>query len=567
MAEEVLVCISLLLALAAASTIIARVIKQPAIIAYLVAGILAGPLFFNIIGGDASNLIQLLARIGVAFLLFIVGLSLDLRLLKEVGFVSVVAGIASMAVTGGLGYLIAMALGISSLASLYIAAVLAFSSTVVVVKILSDKKEIDTLHGRIALGILIVQDFVAAIALMAVPIITNHGSVLYMAGKFGIAIASIVIIFVFSGLVLTRFMSYLARSQETLFLFGIAWALVLATLFDLLGFSLEIGALIAGMSLASSKYTLELGGKIKPLRDFFVVLFFVFFGSQLSGMLNWNLFKIAIIFSVFILIGKPLITMATLRLFGYKKRTNFLASISLAQISEFSLILVLLGFSLGHLSQDIMNLTIIMALITIGLSSYGIYYSHQIFNRLSRLLNIFEGKGKEKDSPAKKESYDIVLFGYHRIGYKILETLKEMKASFVIVDYNPKVVLSLGKKGINCVYGDASDKEFLEELRLDKAKVVISTIPDEYSSLVIKERLKALHSNAVFIGTSEQPRSAMDLYNQGVDYVLVPHHLGGDYAAHMIRQFHTDKKKYREAGKRHMNELRRAKNNSLFGQV
>jgi Kef-type K+ transport system membrane component KefB len=564
MAEGVLVCISLLVALAAVSTIIARVIKQPAIIAYLVAGILAGPLFFNIIGGDTSNLIQLLAHIGVAFLLFIVGLSLDLRLLKEVGFVSVVAGIASMAITGGVGYLIAIALGLSSLAALYIAAVLAFSSTVVVVKILSDKKEIDTLHGRLALGILIVQDFVAAIALMAVPIITNNGKVLEMAGKFGIAVLSVILIFVFASLVLNRFLNYLARSQETLFLFGIAWALILATLSDMLGFSLEIGALIAGMSLASSKYTLELGGKIKPLRDFFVVLFFVFFGSQLSGVLNWTLFKAAIIFSIFILVGKPLITMVTLRLFGYKKRTNFLTSVSLAQISEFSLILTLLGFSLGHLTQEVMNLTILMALITIGLSSYGIYYSHPIFNRISKWLKWFEGNRNEKENPLKKESYDVVLFGYHRIGYKILETLKSMKTSFIVVDYNPKVVLALGKKGINCVYGDASDKEFLEEMNLSKAKVIISTIPDEYSNLVISERLKQLGSEAVFIGTSEQPRSAVDLYEQGVDYVLVPHHLGGDYAAHMIRQFHTDKKKYKEAGKKHLKELNEAKKNSLF---
>ena len=565
MAQEVLVDISLLIALAAAATIIARVIKQPAIIAYLVAGILAGPLFFNIIGGDTSSLIQLLAHIGVAFLLFIVGLSLDLRLLKEVGLVSVVAGVSSMAVTGGVGYLIAIALGMSSLASVYIAAVLAFSSTVVVVKILLDKKEIDTLHGRLALGILIVQDFVAAIALMAVPVLNNNGSILYMAGKFGIAIAVIIFVFVFASLVLNRFLTFLARSQETLFLFGIAWALILATLFDVLGFSLEIGALIAGMSLASSKYTLELTGKIKPLRDFFVVLFFVFFGSQLFGTLNWELFKIAIIFSIFILIGKPLITMVTLKMFGYKKRTNFLASTSLAQISEFSLILVLLGFSLGHLDQGMMNLTIIMALITIGLSSYGIYYSHPIFNKLSRVLNIFDGKGKKEEDPATKEVYDIVLFGYHRMGYKVLEALKEMKASFIVVDYNPKVVLSLGKKGINCVYGDASDKEFLEDLRLDKAKVIISTIPDEYSSLVIRERLDDLRSEAVFIGTAEQPRNAMDLYNFGLDYVLVPHHLGGDYAAHMIKTFHTDKKKYKEAGKKHVLELKRAKNNSLFG--
>ncbi len=563
MVQEVLVYISFIIAIAAFLTIIARVIKQPPIIAYLISGVLAGPLVFNIMGGDSSELMQIFAHIGVAFLLFIVGLNLDLRVLKEVGIVSSFAGISEVIVTGGIGILIAIGLGFSSITALYIGAALAFSSTVVVVKILSDKKEIDTLHGRIALGILIVEDFVAAIALMAIPLFNQGGNILSILMWLSLAFGLILLIFLFSHFILNRFLNYLARSQETLFLFGIAWALILATIFDSLGFSLEIGALIAGMSLASSKYTLELGGKIKPLRDFFVILFFVFFGSQLASPLNWELIRTALILSVFIVLGKPIIVMTILRLFGYKKRTNFLAGISLAQISEFSLILMLLGFTLGHLEQEIMSLTVLIAIITIGVSSYSIYYSHPIFNKLSKFLGIFEGKNKEKEAKAN-ESYDIILFGYHRIGYKILNALKEMKISFAVVDYNPKVILSLGKQGINCIYGDASDKEFLDEIELSKVKIIISTVPDEYSNLIIKERLMELKSSAVFIATSEQPRSAIDLYKQGIDYVIVPHHLGGDYIAHMIKQFKIDKKKYWEAGKKHIKELNAAKKNSYF---
>jgi Kef-type K+ transport system membrane component KefB/Trk K+ transport system NAD-binding subunit len=456
-----------------------------------------------------------------------------------------------------------LGLGFSKLTALYMGAALAFSSTVVVVKILSDKKEIDTLHGRIALGILIVEDFVAAIALMAVPLFNEGGNILSILMWLGLALALVLGIFLFAHFVLNKFLNYLARSQETLFLFGIAWALVLATLFDRFGFSLEIGALIAGMSLASSKYTLELGGKIKPLRDFFVVLFFIFFGSQLATTLSLSLIKTALILSVFILIGKSLIVMTILRVFGYKKRTNFLAGVSIAQISEFSLILILLGFTLGHLSQDIMSLGVLVAIITIGVSSYSIYYSHTLFNKLSRFLGIFEGKRKEEENKPK-ESYQILLFGYHRIGYKILETLKKLKIPFAVVDYNPKVILSLGKQRINCIYGDASDKDFLDEIELSNVKVIISTIPDEYSNLVLKERLETLKSDAAFIATAEQPRSAIDLYKQGVDYVIIPHHLGGDYAAHMIKEFHTNKNKYKEAGKKHIKELNIAKKKSFF---
>lgn len=566
MAQEVLICISIIIGIAALATIIARVIKQPPIIAYLISGVLAGPLFLNIMGGNSSEIIQIFAHVGVAFLLFIVGLNLDLRVFKELGVVSTFAGISEVLVTGTIGFLISIGLGFSNVTALYLGAALAFSSTVVVVKILSDKKEIDTLHGRIALGILIVEDFVAAIALMAIPLFNQGENIFSVLAWLLLALVLILLIFLFAHFILNRFLNYLARSQETLFLFGIAWALILATVFSKLGFSMEIGALIAGMSLASSKYTLELGGKIKPLRDFFVVLFFVFFGSQLVGVISWNLIKISLILSLFIVAGKPIIVMAILRLFGYKKRTNFLAGVSIAQISEFSLILILLGFTLGYINQDIMSLVVLVAIITIGVSSYSIYYSHSIFNRLSKFLGIFETKEAIKSETRTKKSYDVVLFGYHRIGYKILNALKQMDLSFVVVDYNPKVILSLGKQKINCVYGDASDKEFLDEIELDKAKIVISTVPDEYSNLIIKERLKELKSGAIFIATSEQPRSAADLYQEGVDYVIVPQHLGGDYIAHMIKQFKTDKKKYHVAGRKHRKELNLIKKNYYFNE-
>ena len=570
MAQEVLLYISIIICIAAILAVIARMIRQPPLIAYLIAGILIspvalGPTLGNFIGNDlaGSGLIQVFAHIGVAFLLFIVGLSLDFRVLKEIGGVATIAGVAEIVLTGGIGALIALGLGLGSNEILYIGAALAFSSTVVVVKILSDKKEIDTLHGRIALGILIVEDFIAALALMAIPLIENQGSMLWLFGKMSIALGASVGVLMLSGVILPRILDYLARNQEALFLFGIAWALSLATLFDALGFSLEIGALIAGMSLASSKYTLELSGKMKPLRDFFVVLFFVFFGSQLAGEINLGLIKNALLFSLFVVIGKPLIVMTVLRFFGYRKRTNFLAGSSIAQISEFSLIITLLGFTLGHLSQEIMSLVILIAVITIGASSYSIYYSHSIFSKISHFLFMFEGKSNKPDHQNEK-NYDVILFGYHRIGYKIIEKLKAMKLSFVIVDYNPKTILALAKEKIDCIYGDGGDSDFLTEIPLAKAKMVISTIPDEASNLTIKERLRKSGSEAVFIATAEQPRTAFDLYEAGVDYVLIPHHLGGQYASHLIQQHNMNKKDYRRLGKEHYRQLKEGKENSTY---
>lgn len=562
MVQEVLIGISVIIAISSLLTILARVIKQPPLIAYLIAGVLVGPLAFNLIGGNAS-LIHIFARMGVAFLLFIVGLSLDLRLLKEIGKVSSFAGIVQISLVGVIGYFIAGAMGFSTIGAVYIGMALAFSSTVVVVKILSDKKELDTLHGRIALGILIVQDVVAAVALMLLPLTGNLGVAKNLILKqFGIAISLIILVFLISIFIFRRLMDYLARNQEALFLFGIAWALVLASLFDYLGFSLEIGALIAGMSLATSKYALDLGGKMKPLRDFFVVLFFVFFGSQLNAI-SPNILLNAILLSLFVMFGKPLIVMIILTIFGYKKKTNFLASISLAQISEFSLIIILLGFGLGHLGAEVMNLIVLVTLITIATSTYFINYSSWLSEKLLRFLDIFDGKIDYNEN-IKEKTYDIIIFGYHRMGYKLLETIKSLGESFLVVDYNPKVVVALNKQKINAIYGDASNKNFLYDIPLGKAKIIISTVPEEASNLTILEVLEESKSDAVFISTAEQPRQALDLYEAGVDYVLIPHHLGGKYASDLIKKNKTNKEFYKKIGKEHIKELNHAKKSSNF---
>ena len=562
MAYEVLFYISLIVGLAAISSIIARVLRQPPIIAYLIAGVLVGPMFLGLVNSSSGDYIQLFARMGIALLLFIVGLSLDFRVLKEIGKVASLAGLGEVIVTSLAVFGLSLWLGFTYHAALYLAAALAFSSTVVVVKILSDKKEIDTLHGKIALGILIIEDFIAALVLMVIPLIRGSGLNELLFG-FSKIVVLIGLIFFVSSLILNRFMDYLARSQETLFLFGIAWALALAALFNYLGLSLEIGALVAGMSLASSKYTLELGGKIKPLRDFFVVLLFVFFGSQLVGPISAGLIKQAIAFSFLILVGKPFIVMGFLRFFGYKKRTNFLAGSALAQISEFSLVIVLMGLSLGYLNQEFMNLAVLIALITIGVSSYSIYYSRAIYGKIGPLLHLFDGMGEEKEYE-NIGLYDVVLFGHHRMGYKLMQRLKQMKVRVLVVDYNPKVILSLDKQGIDCVYGDAADKNFLAELKLTKAKLVISTLNDESANIAIKEILKDVESKATFIATAEQPRAAIDLYDIGADYVIIPHHLGGDYVSHLIDKFGNNYGKFKEMGKTHLRELRRAKDGSSF---
>ncbi|HVY01611.1 MAG TPA: cation:proton antiporter, partial [Candidatus Nanoarchaeia archaeon] len=432
------------------------------------------------------------------------------------------------------------------------------------VKILSDKKELDTLHGRIALGILIVEDFIASIVLMLLPVIQS-GDINAIWMSIGKIVVLAIGVFVLYNLIIKRSMDHLARNQEVLFLTGISYAFILAATFHHFGLSLEIGALIAGMSLSSSKYTMEISGRIKPLRDFFVIILFVYFGAQLVGPLNADIIKTSLIFSGIILFIKPFIVMGFMRALGYKKRTNFMTGVSMAQLSEFSLIVVLIGYHSGALTADIMNIAVLVSLTTIAVSSYSLYYSNGIFNKISHLLNIFDSNRTEASLNNKdRDTYDIILFGYHRMGYKILSELKKMNSKILVIDYNPKVILSLAKEGIDCMYGDAADKEFLSEIKLGKTKLVISTIPDEESNIAIKKDLEETQSKAAFIGTAEQPRTALDLYNQGADYVIIPHHLGGEFMANMIKDNGLTQEGYKALGREHKKKLLKAKKGSSF---
>ena len=567
MVQEVLVYLSLIISISAALTILARIIKQPPIIAYLIAGVIVGPLMLNLIGtyNASSETIQIFSRIGVAFLLFIVGLSLDFRLFREIGKVSTISGLIEMVVVGIVGFWVSLWLGFSHTAAFYMGAAIAFSSTVVVVKILSDKKEMETLHGRISLGILIVQDIVAAICLMTIPLLSSQSGFGVILKKIAFAAVLITAIFLIAKFAFGRFLNYLARSQEALFIFGIAWALVLSTIFHTLGFSIEIGALVAGISLASSKYSLDLSGKMKPLRDFFIVLFFVFFGSQLTGPITSMVIKNAIIFSLLVVILKPLVVMLSLKFLGYTKKTNFLTSISLAQVSEFSLILIMLGFNLGQVSIEVMNIAVLVSLLTIGASAYTINASHYLSTKFSWFLDLFEGKASDENKRIElKKDYDILIFGYHRIGYKLLETIKKTRRKFAVIDYNPGVIAELARKGISCFYGDASNRHLLDEIGLEKTKLVISTIPEENANLMILEMLKEHSPKTAFIATAEQAKVAIDLYKAGVDYVLIPHHLGGEYASNLIANFGLNKRRYKEMGREHKKHLETSKKNSTF---
>jgi len=518
---------------------IMRLLKQPLIIAYIFAGIILGPYFLNIV--RSIETITILSHIGVALLLFIVGLGLTPKVIKEVGKISLITGIGQIIFTSLVGFFISKLLGFSTIASVYIAIALTFSSTIIIMKLLSDKGDTGTLYGKIAIGFLIVQDLAAVLILMIVSSIP--------AGEFNFTTLAFETIFKGLGLLMLLFLvgiymlptitKFIAKSQEFLLLFSISWCLALASLFHYLDFSMEIGALLAGVTLSLTPYRYEIGSKMKPLRDFFIVLFFILLGTQMVFADISQYITHIIIFSAFILIGNPLIVIILMGLLGYTRRNGFLAGLTVAQISEFSLILIALGVKIGHLTHEILSFVTAVGLITIAGSTYMILYANRIYPHISKYLRVFERKGKKVDEHKyhKDGVYDIILFGCDRIGYDLLKSFKKTKKGVLVVDYNPEIVIDLAKEEVHCRYGDASDVELLNELNLAKVKMMTSTIPDFDTNLFLINKIRDSNKEAVIIVVSHQIDEAIRLYDAGATYVIMPHFLGGHHSSMLIEKY------------------------------
>lgn len=533
-----------------------RILKQPTIIGYIITGVIASPFFLNLI--KSQDTLIVFSQFGVAFLLFIVGLSLNPKVIKEVGKASLITGIGQVVFTSLIGFFISIFLGFNVITSLYIAIALTFSSTIIIMKLLSDKGDIDKLYGKISVGFLLVQDLIAVFILIIVSSFSDSSqalsSILFLLIKGGLIVLLLVLISLY---ILPRLEFFFARSQELLFMFSIGWGLGLASLFYLVGLSLEIGALLAGITLSLSPYSNEVISKMKPLRDFFIVLFFIVLGSQLIFDDFSKFLAPTIIFSLFVLIGNPLILMILMGMLRYTKKTGLQAGLTVAQISEFSLILIALGVNVGHLSKEILSLITIIGLITILGSSYLIIYSEKIYLHLEKYLSIFERKIVKKDN--KRKDYDIILFGYNRIGFDFVNSFKKLKKKFLIVDYNPEVISNLQKEKIDCEYGDVDDAEFLEQLNLKNIKMGVSTIPNFDTNTLLIKTIRKVNKKAILLCVSHHIDEAHKLYSAGASYVVMPHFLGGRYASLLVDKYGFDVNRFNEERKKHISHLRRRK--------
>jgi Kef-type K+ transport system membrane component KefB/Trk K+ transport system NAD-binding subunit len=552
--DPIFIQLAIILSVAFIVAYIIKLFKQPIIIGYILAGIIISP--FILRSGASTELIHTFSQFGIAFLLFVVGLHLNPRVIKEIGTSSLLIGLGQMILTFGLGYGVSLLLGFSSITGIYVGIALSFSSTIIIMKLLSDKQHLDSLYGKISIGILIIQDLVAIAVLMIISSVSGGlGAGGFEFQNLLIGIGLIVFLFLCGFYILPRLTKNIAKHQELLFLFSIFWCFLIAALFGYIGFSIEIGALIAGIVLSVSPYSVEISSKIRPLRDFFLIIFFIILGLNMPILDLGSVVVNALILSAVVLIAKPLILMLLTSWFRYTKRTTFLVGSTLAQISEFSLIVLLLGVSVGHISTGILHTLTLTLIITLFISTYGIIYSKGLYKRMYGFVSLFERKRVRKEKDMRKR-YDAVLFGYNRIGFSILRSLKKIKEKYIVVDFNPDTIADLKKFNIPCLYGDVDDPELLRELPLDKINMAVSTVPDFETNVLLIENIRFVNPKAIVIVRAHSISEAMKLYEEGASYVLTPHFLGGEYVAKMIRELKTSRSDYKEEKKKHMKMLK-----------
>ncbi len=532
-----------LVMVAAALGVLATLLRQPLIVAFLVVGILVGPAALDVI--QDGELWEVLATTGIALLLFVVGLRLDIDEIRRTGPVALSTGLGQVLFTSVVGFGIAIALGMSTVHAVYVAVALTFSSTIIIVKLLSDKQEIDSLHGRIAIGFLIVQDIVVVLVMIGLSAFgageggNDNGPLVEGGLVVGRGLLLLGAVVVLARYILPPLFGMLARSQELLVLGAVAWAIMMAVVGEELGFSREVGAFMAGVALASTPYRDTIGGRLAPLRDFLLLFFFITLGASLQLDLLGAQLVPALIFSVFVLVGNPLIVVLIMGYMGYRRRTGFLAGLTVAQISEFSLILAALGLGLGHIDEETLGLITLVGLITITLSTYLILYSHPIYDRIEKHLRIFEREvpyREELDERMQPVAVDVVVFGLGRYGGRIAAGLHDRGVNVLGVDFDPQAVEHANMRGIPAQYGDAEDPEFPASLPLSTARWMVSSLPSLHTNLALYRFLRDRGYRREIWLTAHHDGDVAPLEEAGADVVLRPFVDAAELAATRIEE-------------------------------
>ncbi|PIW37125.1 MAG: hypothetical protein COW24_01545 [Candidatus Kerfeldbacteria bacterium CG15_BIG_FIL_POST_REV_8_21_14_020_45_12] len=556
--ESIFFEVSAVLVVGTVFAAVAVFMRQPTIPAYILAGVVIGPAVLNILHN--ADLLNALAEFGIAFLLFLVGIELDLRKLMKTGRVSIVLGFVQMGFSVGFGYVLIRMLGFHSSEAAFLALALGFSSTIVAVKILGERKEIHTMYAQIVIGLLLTQDFIAILLLILLNVFGGSGIESSLGTAIGVAFVKGAVI-VLAAIIASRYVlgplfKYFARSDELLFLGSICWCLIFAATAHVLGFSIELGAIAAGLSLSFQPYSVAIGNRIKSLRDFFLPFFFAVLGGQLVFSGTESVFMPTLVLSTLVLVIMPVIVIGALMYFGYRARTSFQAGMAIGQVSEFSFIVMSLGFSAGIISRDIVALVALIGLVTMTLSSYMMKYSEHLYVYIRPILKRFERSTVrlQDDTEGERLKGHAIIFGYSTMGSKVQQLFVRMGLPTLVVDNNPDVIDQLQRKKIPELYGNLNDTDILAEANISQAKYVVTTVP---STNVVRGLLEWVQKNnltCTVIVTAFEIDDALRFYEMGADFVLYPTFISADYLDDLL----TSKQLVRKR-KRHIGEMKKLK--------
>ena len=549
--------LSLVIVMVAVVSLVMRLLRQPLILGYILTGIVVGPSMLHVI--HSKEAFDGFSAIGITLLLFIIGLGLNVNILKRVGKSIFIAAAGLLITVGTLGFVVSkLFFGFSGNEAYIIGLSLFFSSTIIIVKVLTDKKEQSRLHGQIAIGVILLDDIIATLALLFVAAGKDQSiGLTEIVMLFGKGLLLIGFLVLSAKYILPRIVRLIASGQESLFLFAIAWGFGVASLFEYSGFSIEVGALFAGVSLASLPYAQEIEARLKPLRDFFVVLFFITLGESLNVTNLGPAIAPALALSFIVIVLKPATVTTILGLLGYPKRVAFKAGINLSQISEFSIVLVVVATASGLVGQELGAIMTVIALFTIATSTYLMKYDDELFARFDKLKffdGLFERERTHLDSRHRIE-YQLMLFGYHRGGHEFIRTFQHLKRKYLVVDYDPGVIELLQRERIPCQYGDATDSELLEEIGVGGAKLIVSTITDFETNKELIRHINFYNADSVVVCNANSYEEALQLYELGCSYVMIPHFAGSERLSALIQRNGIDRQHFDRYRNKHLQHL------------
>jgi Kef-type K+ transport system membrane component KefB len=512
--------------------VLAHLFKQPLILAYLVAGYLIGPLGLKWVHSAES--IETISEIGLSLLLFMIGLEIDLKKMLGAGrtiTLSALSQIVGGCLAGvGFFYLTGYALGQGRLDALYLGIAAALSSTVIIVKLLYEKHELDTLAGRITLGVLVLQDLFAILFLALQPNLQNPAPELLVL-SLGKVICLVAIAFTVSRFVLPSIFRAVARLPELVLVGALAWCFMLAGLASWLELSREMGALIAGVALSTSPYTLDVTSKVTSLRDFFVTLFFVALGMKIPQPTP-SIILSALVISAFVIASRFFTIGPVLHALKQGHRMTLVPAINLSQMSEFSLVILVLGVQAGHIAQNVLDVSAYAFVILAVASTYAVMRSEQLLDLLSPVLTRLGAHDLEREAEAhgKPTPARIVILGFQRVESALLEEIAMKDEALIkeiaVLDYNPEVNEKLRQRGVRVIYADISRRDTLLHAGADHAEILVCALPDKVLKGITKARLvqqlREINPKAKIVVTCESLSEVDDLYAVGATCVSVP---------------------------------------------